>query len=458
MTHPSNTQASSLAFRDAKAVIHTQTDLDLHRRSGASVIARAKGIYVYDEHDREFMDASSGLWCASLGFENERLALAAYNQMRRLGYYHTTAHYTNPGTVELAERLLQIAPVKMSKVMFHSTGSEANDFAIKLAWYFQHSRGKPEKRKIIGRVRGYHGATIATLSASGKPDMHMAFGAPLPDFIHTDCPYYYREGLPGESEDAYASRLAQSLEQLIEKEGADQIAAFIAEPVVGAGGLIPPPKTYFEKIQNVLTKHDILLIVDEIACGFGRTGNMWGSETFGIKPDMLTAAKAMTAGFQPLSATLISEPIYQEMLSQSRKIGLFAHGSTYSGHPVAVAVGLETLNIYEEMKLLDHVRAVGTQMQELFGQLSDHPNVGIVEGVGMQVAIEFVMDKASREAPPASFKFGQRLFEAGRKRGVLLRVVGNRLLLAPPLVFSREDLDVLHERVSEAMNEIVSQL
>lgn len=458
MTRPSNAHDQPLAVRDAETVIHTQTNLDLHRRVGASVITHAKGIYIYDDTGGEFIDASSGLWCASLGFENERLGRVAYDQMKRLGYYHTSVHYTHPGAVELAERLLEIAPVKMSKVMFHSTGSEANDFAIKLAWYYQHSRGKPEKRKIIGRIGGYHGATIATISASGKPDMQMDFGTPLPGFIHAECPYYYRHGKPGETEEAYASRLAQSLERLIQREGAESIAAFIAEPVISAGGLIPPPKTYFHKIQDVLSRHDILFIVDEVACGFGRTGNMWGSETYGIKPDMLTAAKAITAAFQPLSATLISPAIYEEMLAQSRKLGRFAHGSTYSGHPVPIAVALETLKIYDEMKLLDHVRVVGGHLQKSLQRLASNRHVGVVEGVGMQTAIEIVADKSSREELPASFDIGQRVFEAGKKRGVLLRLVGNRVAVAPPLIYSKENVDVLCDRIASTIEEVVSQI
>jgi 4-aminobutyrate--pyruvate transaminase len=449
---------NSYSMRDAKSLVHTQTNLDLHRQTGAYVIERGKGIYVYDDSATEYIDAASGLWCASLGFSNERLAKAAYDQMCQLGYYHTSIHYTHPNAVELAERLLAIAPTKMSKVMFHSTGSESNDFAIKLSWYYHSALGKPNKRKIIGRDKGYHGATIATISVSGKPDMHAEFGLPLPGFLHTDAPYYYREAKEGESEEDYSSRLATSLEALIDKEGPESVAAFIAEPVLGAGGLIFPPDTYFEKIQAVLTKYDILFIVDEVMCGFGRTGNTWGSTTYGLKPDILTCAKAISAGFAPLSAALLSERVYDQMVVQSKKLGNFAHSSTYSAHPAAIAVGLETLRIYEEMDLMAQAARTGLYMQRKFASLGEHPLVGRVEGVGLATAIEIVADKATKTMFPPDATIAARVSASGRNHRVLLRTILNRITLSPPLIITEAEVDTLHGKVSAILNDLKDEL
>jgi 4-aminobutyrate---pyruvate transaminase len=339
---------NSIHARDIAHFVHPQTNLARHEEQGPVVITRGEGIYVYDEEGREYLEGAAGLWCASLGFNNERLAKVAFEQMTRLGYYHSYRHNGHEPGIDLAERLIKIAPVAMSKALFQCSGSEANDTAIKLAWYYHAAIGKPEKRKIIGRKMAYHGSTCAAISASGKPDMHADFGLPLPPFRHTEFPHYYRCHEEGESEEKFATRMADALEALIIEEGPETVAAFIAEPVMGAGGAILPPETYFAKIQAVLDKYEVLFIADEVICGFGRTGNMWGSETFDLKPDMITCAKALSAAKQPISALLINEKIYQAMLVESRKLGNFAHGYTYWAHPVAAAVALEVQRIYEE--------------------------------------------------------------------------------------------------------------
>ena len=303
------------------------------------------------------------MWCASLGFSEKRLAEAAAKQFAALPYYQNFAHRTSEPAIELSERLIRLAPVPMSKVLFQSSGSEANDTAIKLAWYYFHAIGKPAKRKIISRKRAYHGTSIASASLTGLPHIHRDFNLPLDGFLHVTCPHFYREGLPGETEDAFASRLADELEQLILKEGPDTVAAFFAEPVMGTGGCIVPPRGYYEKVQAILPKYEILFVVDEVICGFGRTGNWWGSQTFGLKPDMISSAKALTAAYQPLSALLLSEPIYQAMKVEADKIGVFGHGYIVARGERAVHGVLDRVEHRHVDLLLGRGEDVGAQVR-----------------------------------------------------------------------------------------------
>src|SRR5499427_356969 len=337
--------SNSAAARDVAYHLHAYTNAKKHEAEGSLVLTTGKGIYVYDENGKAYLEGLSGLWCLSLGYGEERLIEAADRQMRRLPYYHTFTQKVADVTVDLAEKLIAIAPVPMSKVFFCNSGSEANDSVVKMVWYYNNALGRPEKKKIIARQGGYHGVTVAAASLTGLPMNHKDFDLPIANILHTECPHYYRYGRPGESEEQFATRMGESLDALIEKEGPETVAAFIAEPVMGAGGVITPPATYFEKIQAVLKKHDVLFIADEVICGFGRTGRMFGSETFGLKPDIMVMAKALSSAYLPISATAISESIYQALLSESDKLGIFAHGYTYSGHPVCCAVALETLAI-----------------------------------------------------------------------------------------------------------------
>ena len=285
---------NSIEARDIASLVHMQTNLRQHQQEGPLVIVRGEGCRVFDDSGRDYIEAVAGLWCASLGFASERLAKVAYEQMRRLGYYHLYRHRSNEPAIALAETLLKIAPVPMGRVVFQCSGSEANDTAVKLAWYYWNAVGEPQRTKIIARQMGYHGNTCAAVSLSGKPDMHAGFGLPFAPFKHTEFPHYYRRHEPGETEMEFSARMAEALEMLIQTEGPDTIAAFFAEPVMGAGGAIVPPHGYFEKVQAVLRKHDILFVADEVICGFARTGEMWGSQTYGIRPDMVTSAKALS--------------------------------------------------------------------------------------------------------------------------------------------------------------------
>jgi 4-aminobutyrate--pyruvate transaminase len=450
-------QPNSANARDIATVLHPFTNLKTHEEDGPFIIDHGSGIYVTDESGKTYIEGMSGLWCTSLGFSEQRLVDAAARQMSVLPYNQTFLGRSHATTIDLAERLLALSPSPMSKVLFANSGSEANDTAVKLVWYYNNAHGRPEKRKIIGRLNGYHGTTIATTSLNGIPSLHQDFNLPIADILHTDCPHHYRFAELGESEEEFASRLADNLEQLILDESPDTVAAFIAEPVMGVGGVIIPPETYFEKVQAVLRKYEVLLIVDEIICGFGRTGNMFGSETFGLQPDLMCCAKALSSAYLPISATFIPEPIYRAMVAESEKIGVFGHGFTYSGHPVTAAVALETLNIYEERNLLGHVRDIAPRFQAIFQSTADRPLVGEARGVGLMAGIELVADKASKRPFDPSLKVGTYLMMRAREHGLIVRAIGDIVVCAPPLIISEDEIDELGKRFQRALEETEAQ-
>ena len=356
-------RGNSLAARDIAALVHPYTNLRTHETEGPVVMAKGRGIYVVDDNGKEYIEGLAGLWCASLGFNEPRLAEAAQRQMRDLPYYHIFAGKSHEPGIVLAEKLKELAPVPMSKVFFASSGSEANDTAIKILWYVSNAADKPKRKKIISREKAYHGVTIAAASLTKLPINQRDFDLPIFPVAYAETPHHYRGAEPGESEDAYSTRLAANLEKLILAEDPETICAMFAEPVMGAGGAIVPPAGYFPKIQKVLKKYGILLVADEVICGFGRTGNMWGSQTYDMQPDILTCAKALSSAYVPISAVMVSEPVFQAMQRQSDKIGSFGHGYTYSAHPVPAAVALETLKIYEERDIVGHVRRVAPRFQ-----------------------------------------------------------------------------------------------
>ena len=443
---------------DVATLVHPQTNLRRHLDVGPTIYTEGRGIYVRDDSGKEFLEGAAGLWCASLGFGVERLAKVAYEQMRKVGYYHIYRGASNESAIELAAKLIELAPVPMSKVLFQCSGSEANDTACKLVWYYWHALGKPEKRKIIGRMMGYHGSTCTAASLSGKPDMHQDFALPFAPFRHTEFPHYYRRHEPGESETAFATRMADALEKLILEEGPETVAAFWAEPVMGAGGAILPPATYFEKIQAVLRKYDVLFVADEVICGFGRTGNMWGSQTFDLQPDMISCAKALSAGLQPISAILVNQRIFDAMLAESDKFGNFAHGYTYAGHPVTSAVALETLKIYEEMDIVGHVQAVEPTFLATLGALTQHPLVGDFRGCGLVGGLEIVKDKRTREMYPAELGVPGRIDANARKYGLILRFIGNRIAFSPPLIITAAEIEEMARRLTRALDDTWAEL
>ena len=451
---------NSAAARDIANVLHPNTDLKMHQENGPVIISSGKGVRVIDDAGKSYIEAVAGLWCASLGFDNERLVQAAANQLRQLPYYHGFTSKSHGPMIDLAEMLIQRAPVPMSKVFFANSGSEANDSAIKMVWYFNNAIGRPQKKKIIGRIKGYHGITLASASLTGLATNHRSFDVPLAGFIHTMTPHYYHGALPGESEDEFATRCADELEKMILDEGPDTVAAMWAEPIMGAGGVIVPPKGYFEKIQAVLKKYDVLLVADEVICGFWRTGNYWGSGTLNIKPDILTCAKALSSSYLPISAVMVNERIFQALSDESHKIGTFGHGYTYSGHPVPAAVAVETLKIYDEMKIGDHVRTVGAMMQsELRRRFSDHPLVGEVRGVGLIAAVEVVADKATHKNFDPALKIGARLAKICEGNGVISRgLPGDALAFSPPLIISEDEIRETLDVVGKSLDELTVQL
>ncbi|MEK9719553.1 MAG: aspartate aminotransferase family protein, partial [Quisquiliibacterium sp.] len=440
--------------RDLAYHLHPTTNLASVQTEGPLVITRGDGVYVIDEDGNRYLEGMAGLWCASLGFSETRLAEAAYRQMKELPFYHAFSGKVAKISTELAERLVGIAPQGLSKVFFANSGSEANDSAVKLVWYYNNALGRPEKKKFISRRKAYHGMTVAAASLTGLPFAHGDFDVPAARFIHTETPHYWRMGRDGESEEAFAERLALELDRLILAEGPDTVAAFIAEPVMGAGGVIVPPPTYFERVQQVLAKHEVLMIADEVICGFGRTGNMFGSQTFGIRPDILTCAKQLTSGYQPMSAMMVSPAIYSVLEDQSRKLGIFGHGFTYSGHPVPAAVALETLRIYEERNILDHVRALATIMQDGLQGLADHPLVGQARGVGLIGALELVRDKAGKISYDPKAGVAAQAVRFAQQRGLILRSLpGDVVTVCPPLVIAPHEMRELLAGLTGALND-----
>uniref|UniRef100_A0A453CR38 4-aminobutyrate--pyruvate transaminase n=1 Tax=Aegilops tauschii subsp. strangulata TaxID=200361 RepID=A0A453CR38_AEGTS len=343
------------------------------------VIDRSEGSYVYDINGNKYLDSLAGLWCTALGGSEPRLVKAATDQLNKLPFYHSFWNRTTKPTLDLADDLLSMFTAsKMGKAFFTNSGSEANDSHVKLVWYYNNALGRPNKKKFIARSKAYHGSTLISASLTGLPALHQKFDLPAPFVLHTDCPHYWRFHLPGETEEEFATRLAKNLEDLILKEGPETIAAFIAEPVMGAGGVIPPPKTYFDKVQAVVKKYDILFIVDEVITAFGRLGTMFGSDMYNIKPDLVTLAKALSSAYVPIGATLVSPEIAAVVDSQSNKLGSFAHGFTYSGHPVACAVAIEALKIYRERNIPDHVKQIAPRFQEGLKAFAGSPIVGEV--------------------------------------------------------------------------------
>lgn len=443
-TMPKNLLPNSYAARDVASQIHPYTNLEAHLKNGPLVITKGDGVRVFDEDGKGYIEGMSGLWCTSLGWSEKRLIKAATASMERLAFYHNFTGKAPDITIDLAERLIKLAPEPLnrqgSKVFFANSGSEAVDTAIKFIWYINNTRGKPEKKKIISRIKAYHGVTVAAASLTGLPVCQNDFDLPISGIIHTDCPHHYRFANDGETEEDFATRLADNLEKLILKEGPETIAAMFMEPVMGAGGVIVPPKTYFEKIQSVLNKYDILIVADEVICGFGRTGNMWGSQTYGIRPDMITMAKALSSAYAPISALIVSEDVFTGLVAGSSRNGPLGHGYTYSGHPLGAAVAMETINIYEERDIVSEVKAKSPIFQGGLRKFLSHPLVGEVRGIGLVGAIEVVKNKNTKEPFDPKSGVGAHLVAQAQHEGVILRAMGNTVAFSPPLIISENEI------------------
>ncbi|VXA97419.1 Putrescine--pyruvate aminotransferase [Pseudomonas sp. 8AS] len=447
------TPTRTLADKDRQYHLHPYTNARLHEQVGPLLIERGEGVYVYDEQGKQYLEAMSGLWSAALGFSNQRLIAAAEQQLRTLPFYHVFGHKAHRPSIELAEKLIEMAPVPMSKVFFTNSGSEANDSVVKLVWYYNNARGKPLKKKFISRQNAYHGITVASASLTGLAANQRGFDVPLPGFLHVGCPHHYRHALPGESEEQFADRLAAELEQRILSEGAETIAAFIGEPLMGAGGVIVPPRTYWQKIQAVCRRHDILVIADEVICGFGRTGNMFGSQTFAIQPDVMVLSKQLSSSYQPIAAILINDELYQGIAEQSNSLGTLGHGFTGSAHPVATAVALENLKIIEEEQLVQHAAAMGQRLHAGLREFADHPLVGEVRGCGLIAAVELVGNRQTKAPHGSPGTLGRYLAGRAQEHGMITRAMGDAIAFCPPLISSEAEIDQLIQRFAYALDD-----
>jgi len=449
---------NSIEARDIAYHMHAYTNARAHEQNGPLVIERGDGAFVYDSDGNRYLEGMAGLWSAALGFSEPRLIEAATKQMQKLPFYHTFTSKTHGPAVDLAEKLITMAPVPMSKVYYTNSGSEGNDTALKLIWYRSNAMGQPQRKKVISRQRGYHGVTIASASLTGLPYNHRSFDVPIENVLHTGSPHIYADGHEGESEEEFATRRAEELEQMILNEGPDTIAAFWGEPVMGAGGVIVPPRTYWQKIQAVLRKYDILLVADEVICGFGRTGTLWGCETFDIEPDIMVLSKAITSSYFPFTAVLVNDRVYQPIADESDKIGVLGHGFTGGGHPVGAAVALENLKIIEERDLVSHAADMGSYLQSRLADLADHPLVGQVRGVGMMAALELVTDKPSKKALDPVGKLGGMMNAAMQKNGVIARNMGDAIGFCPPLIVKKAEVDHLLEATIKSLEDVHAQV
>lgn len=443
----------SLEARDLASVLHPATNLAELHRSGPLVHSRAQGVYVWDNRGKQYLEGMSGLWCAALGYGEEELARVAVEQMRRLSYSQIFAARSHEPAVLLAEKLKAMMPFEAGRVFFAQGGSDANDTQVKLMWYYHNLIGRPEKKKIIARRAGYHGTTVAAGSLTGLASFHKHFDLPLPNILHTDAPSYYRDARDGETEAEFASRLADSLDKLIVSEGPETVAAFVAEPVAAVGGVLVPPATYYEKVQAVLRRHRVFFVDDEVICGFGRTGNPFGAQTYGIEPTTMTVAKALSSAYLPISAVVIPEFMYQPFVKAAGEIGTFGHGFTYSAHPVCAAVALRTLEIYEERDVFGHAARMSEPFLARLRALAEHPLVGDARGVGLMGAVELVADKKTKAPFAAELGVAAHCAARALEHGLIVRNLGEILALCPPLIVTDAQVDELFAKLQRALDD-----
>ncbi|MXX95941.1 MAG: aminotransferase class III-fold pyridoxal phosphate-dependent enzyme [Gammaproteobacteria bacterium] len=448
----------SLEYRDLRSILHPATNLATLPVEGPTVRARAQGVHVWDSQGKQYLEAMAGLWCTALGYGVEELAKTAHKQIETLSYSPLFAGISNEPSIILAEKLLSMTPIKNGKVFFGLSGSDANDTQIKLIWLYHNLIGKPEKKKIISRWGGYHGSTVAAGSLTGLPPFHYQFDLPIPGILHTTNPNFYRSGQEGEDEETFSTRLAHELEELILFEGPETIAAFIAEPVMGAGGVIVPPAGYFEKVQQILDYYDIMFIDDEVICGFGRTGQPFGFETFDLKPTTISLAKALTSAYLPLSAVLVPDSIYDVVADGTRQSGVFGHGFTYTGHPVCTAVALRNIELIEELELYQKIKTKSKLFQERLREFEEYQYVGDVRGVGLIGAIELVQDVATKRSFPKEMGAGQKCLHHCVEQGLIVRALGDVICFCPPLVISDSQIDELFDKFARALRATTDEL
>jgi L-2,4-diaminobutyrate transaminase len=455
--------ANELTAWDRDHFFHPSTPMGQHARGETPnrIIVSGEGVYITDTLGRRSLDAFGGLYCVNAGYGRREIADAISDQARKLAYYHAYVGHGSEASIRLAKMIIDRAPKGMSRVFFGLSGSDANETIIKLVWYYNNALSRPQKKKIISRWRGYHGSGIMTGSLTGLELFHNAFDLPRAPILHTEAPYYFRRADRSLNEEQFAEFCAAKLETMIVEQGAETIAAFIGEPVLGTGGIVPAPAGYWDKIQAVLRKHDILLIADEVITGFGRLGSMFGSDRYGIKPDIMTIAKGLTSAYAPLSGVVVSEKVWQGLVQGSDRLGSFGHGWTYSAHPLCAAAGVANLELLDSLGLVDNARDSGAYFRsELSKALSDHKNVGDVRGDGLLAAVEFVADKDERVFFDPAAKMGPQIAAALLDRGVIGRAMpqGDILGFAPPLCLSRDDADLIVERTHDAVTSVFAKI
>lgn len=449
-----------LAEWDRENFFHPSTHLAQHARGETStrVITSGQGCHITDRDGTRLLDAFAGLYCVNVGYGRQGIAEAIADQARELAYYHAYVGHGTEASITLSKMILDRAPAGMSKVYFGLSGSDANETNVKLIWYYNNILGRPEKKKIISRWRGYHGSGLVTGSLTGLELFHKKFDLPLAQVIHTEAPYYYRRENLDLTPEQFTAHCAAELEALIDREGADTIAAFIGEPVLGTGGIVPPPPGYWAAIQQVLRKHDILLVADEVVTGFGRLGSMFGSDHYGMTPDLITIAKGLTSAYAPLSGSIVGDRMWKVLEQGTDENGPIGHGWTYSAHPIGAAAGVANLKLLDELNLIENAGSVGTYLQAaLHDALADHPNVGEVRGEGMLAAVELVADTETRTFFDAADKVGPRISAALLSRGIIARAMpqGDILGFAPPFCLTREEADQIAGNMAQAVAEVL---
>ncbi|MCA1939435.1 MAG: aspartate aminotransferase family protein [Caenispirillum bisanense] len=448
---------------DRAHVFHPSTHMRQHAAGETPnrIITGGKGVYIWDDTGRKTLDAFAGLYCVNVGYGRQEIADAIHKQASELAYYHTYVGHGNEPVIRLSQRIIEKAPQGLCRIYYGMSGSDANETQIKLVWYYNNILGRPEKKKIISRWRGYHGSGVMTGSLTGLEAFHKAFDLPRAPILHTTAPYQYWNGNPGESSRDFAKRCAADLDALIQREGPETVAAFIGEPVLGTGGIVPPPEGYWDEIQKVLRKHDVLLIADEVVTAFGRTGQYFGSDTYGITPDLMTIAKGVSSGYLPLSGVIVSEKVWQVLEDGSDQMGPIGHGWTYSAHPVCAAAANANLDIVDGEDLTGNARDTGAYLQQRLHETFDgHPLVGEVRGVGLMAALEFVADREKKQRFDPAQKVGPRVSAACLANGMMARAMphGDILGFAPPLVITRDEVDTVVATAKTAVDQVAAEL
>ncbi len=449
-----NKNIDQLIKRDAEVLLHPSSSITDLIENGPKMVVGAQGRHVVDAEGRQLLDAMAGLWCVNVGYGRDELGEAMKVASNQLGFYHSFTNASNPWQVELADKLLQLTPNNMGKVFFGTSGSDCNDTLIKIAWHYHALKGNNKKTKIIARDQAYHGTSISTASLTGLTGFHKEFPIPLDFVVRVDCPHYYSQAIDDETEEQFCDRLINNIEAMIEREGADTLAAFFAEPIMGAGGIIVPPQDYYSRLGKLLKQHDILFVADEVICGYGRLGAWFGSTEFGIEPDMIASAKGLTSGYFPLSAAFLTDEIWEVLKLGSEQIGAFMHGYTYSGHPVGAAVALANIEIMERENLIDKAKVSGKYLHEQLQSLMNLPNVGEVRGQGLIAGIQLVTDKASRQAPDQADALPAKITALMREKGVIVRPLASigTLAVSPPLNITNDEIDTLVSALSESIS------